>query len=47
MKLRRFTEAGVEAVRKALHDVEKAGDLAPATATIPSSASRDAAQTRR
>lgn len=34
MKLRWFTEAGVEAVRKALHDVEKAGDLAPATALL-------------
>ena len=34
MKLRRFTEAGVEAVRKALHEVEKAGDLAPATALL-------------
>ena len=34
MKLRRFTEAGVVAVRKALHEVEKAGDLAPATALL-------------
>lgn len=34
MKLRRFTEAGVEAVRKALHEVEKVGDLAPATALL-------------
>ena len=34
MKLRRFTEEGVEAVRKALHEVEKAGDLAPATALL-------------
>ena len=34
MKLRRFTEAGVVAVRKALYEVEKAGDLAPATALL-------------
>ena len=31
MKLRRLTEAGVEAMRRALPEVEKTGDLAPAT----------------
>ena len=54
MKLRRFTEAGVEAVRKALHEVEKAGDLAPAmsllsrddlTEIIPALADIDLAKT--